>query len=88
VGVYEQTLPFYIKRTVTLVAYEDELAFGIKQEPEKQIPDMATFEKLWRVQPYAMAIMTPDTFRDLSVKHLPMREIARDTRRVIVTNKP
>jgi 4-amino-4-deoxy-L-arabinose transferase-like glycosyltransferase len=88
VGVYEQTLPFYIKRTVTLVAYEDELAFGIKQEPEKQIPDMATFEKLWRVQPYAMAIMTPDTFRDLAKNHLPMREIARDTRRVIVTNKP
>lgn len=88
VGVYEQTLPFYIKRTVTLVAYEDEMAFGIKQEPEKQIPDMATFEKLWRTQPFAMAIMTPDTFKDLAAKHLPMKEIARDTRRVIVTNQP
>lgn len=88
VGVYEQTLPFYIKRTVTLVAYEDEMAFGIKQEPEKQIPDMATFEKLWRTQPFAMAIMTPETFRELAAKSLPMQEIARDTRRVIVTNQP
>ena len=88
VGVYEQTLPFYIKRSVTLVAYEDEMAFGIKQEPSKQIPEMATFEKLWRSEPFAMAIMTPDTFRDLAAKHLPMREIARDTRRVIVTNQP
>lgn len=88
VGVYEQTLPFYIKRSVTLVAYQDEMAFGIQQEPEKQIPDMAKFEAAWRAQPFAMAIMTPDTFRDLTGEGLPMREIARDTRRVIVTNQP
>jgi len=35
-----------------------------------------------------MAIMTPETFRELAAKSLPMQEIARDTRRVIVTNQP
>ncbi|HSQ04846.1 MAG TPA: phospholipid carrier-dependent glycosyltransferase, partial [Burkholderiales bacterium] len=28
VGTYEQTLPFYLKRTVTLVAFADEMAYG------------------------------------------------------------
>ena len=30
---YDQTLTFYLKRTVTLVAYQDEMAFGLAQEP-------------------------------------------------------
>ncbi len=29
VRTYEQTLPFYIKRTVTLVDYQDEMAYGL-----------------------------------------------------------
>ena len=35
VRIYEHTLPFYIKRTVTLVDYRhrDELKFGLQQEP-------------------------------------------------------
>ena len=82
---YEQTLPFYIKRPVTLVAFQDEMAFGLKQEPEKWIPDMKTFEQTWRKQSYALAIMGPDTYRTLAEQGLPMREIARDTRRVVVT---
>jgi hypothetical protein len=31
VGMYEQTLPFYLKRTVTLVEYGDEFTFGLSQ---------------------------------------------------------
>lgn len=84
VGVYEQTLPFYIKRTVTLVDYQDEMAFGIQQEPDKWLPDYATFEAVWRKAPYALAIMTPGKFEEIRTKGLPMVEIARDTRRVVV----
>jgi len=84
VGTYEQTLPFYLKRTVTLVDYQDEMAFGIQQEPDKWLPDYAAFEAAWRKAPYALAIMAPDTFNGLQTKGLPMREIARDTRRVVV----
>jgi 4-amino-4-deoxy-L-arabinose transferase-like glycosyltransferase len=84
VSTYEQTLPFYIKRPVTLVAFQDEMAFGLQQEPEKWIPDMKTFEQIWRKQSYALAIMGPDTYRTLAQQGFPMREIARDTRRVVV----
>ena len=85
VGMYEQTLPYYIKRTVTLVKYQDEMAFGIEQEPDKWLPDYAAFESVWRKTAYALAIMTPGTYDEFQIKGLPMREIARDTRRVVVT---
>ncbi len=85
VNMYDQTLPFYIKRTFTLVAYQDELAFGLQQEPQLWIPDVAAFEQKWRSEPYALAIMPPDMFVQLQSHGLPMKEIARDTRRVVVT---
>jgi len=84
VKMYEQTLPFYIKRSVTLVAHQDELEFGLTQEPGRWLPTVADFEQAWRAQPYALAIMTPDTFREFQQQGLPMLEIARDTRRVVI----
>ena len=83
VQMYEQTLPFYIKRTVTLVDYQDELAFGISVEPDKWIPDMKTFETAWKRDGEALAIMNPETYDRLKGE-LPMQVIARDTRRVVV----
>lgn len=84
VNMYDQTLPFYLKRTFTLVAYQDELAFGLQQEPEKWISEMPSFELKWRNEPYALAIMSPETFDLLYSHSLPMLEVARDTRRVVV----
>jgi 4-amino-4-deoxy-L-arabinose transferase-like glycosyltransferase len=84
VGMYEQTLPFYIKRTVTLVAHEDELEFGIGIEPQKYIPTVEEFTRRWRGDTRALAIMQPDRYRELTAAGLPMRLIAQDTRRVIV----
>ncbi len=85
IGMYEQTLPFYLGRTFTLVAYQDEMAFGIGQEPHKWIADLPSFEEKWRGDRHALAIMLPDTFQQLKNHGLPMREIARDTKRVVVT---
>jgi hypothetical protein len=48
---YDQSLQFYLKRTTTMVAYRDELSFGIEQEPHKFIPTMAEFEKRWHELP-------------------------------------
>lgn len=84
VGMYDQTLPFYMKRTVTLVAHQDELEFGLTQEPRKWLPDFAAFEKAWRGQPYALAIMEPNTYEQFKAAGLPMQLVARDTRRVVV----
>jgi hypothetical protein len=87
VGMYEQTLPFYIKRTVTLVAHEDELEFGIGVEPEKYIPTVAEFVQRWRADTRALAIIQPDRYRELAAAGVPMRLIAQDTRRVIVARQ-
>jgi 4-amino-4-deoxy-L-arabinose transferase-like glycosyltransferase len=84
VRTYEQTLPFYLKRTVTLVDYRDELDFGLQQQPELQIPTMDEFESRWRNDPKALALMGPDVYRDLKRSGLPMRLLSEDSRRVIV----
>ncbi len=47
VNTFDQTLPFYLKRNVTMVSYKDELAVAIGWEPEKFLPDLAAFEKRW-----------------------------------------
>ncbi len=84
VGSYEQTLPFYIKRTVTLVDYQDEMAFGLEHEPQRWVPKIAEFEALWNTAPYALAVMGPEKYQELAAANLPMQLIARDTERVFV----
>jgi 4-amino-4-deoxy-L-arabinose transferase-like glycosyltransferase len=84
VGMYEQTLPYYLDRTVTLVDYRDELGFGLTQEPEKSVPSMDEFKKRWQAAADAFAIMDPTRFDGLQKEGLPMTVVARDTRRVIV----
>ena len=88
VGSYEQTLPFYLKRTVTLVDYQDEMAYGLAQEPRLWVPDLAAFERLWRQHAYALAVMGPEMFDELQRARLPMQLIARDTERVFVRTLP
>lgn len=85
VNTYDQTLPYYLKRTVTMVTYMDELGFGIAQEPHKFIPDQAGFERAWQAAPQAWALMDPDTYQRLLAAGLPMRLAARDSRRIIVS---
>ena len=84
VETYDQTLPYYLGRTVTLVGYQGELAFGIAQEPQKFIPDLAHFTALWRAQSAAWALMPPALYQRLLAQGLPMQVVAQDSRRVIV----
>ena len=86
VGTYEQTLPFYIKRTVTLVAFKDEMAFGIEQEPDKWIPEYDQFVERWNKEKGALAIMTLGTYDRYKRQGLPMEIIAANPRQVIVRN--
>ncbi len=83
-GVYEQTLPFYIKRTVTLVEVRDELSFGISQEPAKFVPDYVEFSRRWMQATEALAIMHPNTLQYFEQHRLPYEIIGRDTRRAVV----
>jgi 4-amino-4-deoxy-L-arabinose transferase-like glycosyltransferase len=88
VRTYEQTLPFYIDRTVTLVDYQDEMAYGLQQEPRLWVPTLAEFMARWRADEYALAVMSPEVFAELQQAQLPMQLIARDTERVFVRTPP
>jgi len=84
VNTYDQSLQFYLQRSTTMVVYKDELGFGIEQEPGKFIPDFPSFEKTWNAEREALALMSPDAYELFRAKDLPMRLVARDTRRIIV----
>lgn len=84
VRTYEQTLPFYLGRTTTLVEFEDEMAFGLEREPQLAVRTFDEFVARWMQQPCAYALLEPALRADLAARGLPMETIARDTRRVIV----
>ncbi|MDD2915951.1 MAG: glycosyltransferase family 39 protein [Gallionella sp.] len=81
---YEQTLPFYLKRTFTLVEYQDEMAYGIQQEPQRWIPTIGEFAKVWAVQHEALAIMPVYAYAQLQKQGLEMQIIFEDTQHIVV----
>ena len=87
VEMYDQTLPFYLQRTTTLVAYRDELSLGLDAEPQKGIATLADWASRWRDAPQGYALMAPDTYGRLAKTGLPMRVVARDPRRVLVARQ-
>ena len=84
ISIYDQTLPYYTGRTVTLVEYTGELSFGIDQEPGGFMRTYGEFEQRWAADKFAMAIMHPGTLAYFERHKVPYVIIARDTRRVIV----
>jgi hypothetical protein len=81
---YEQTLPFYLKRTFTLVQYQDEMAYGIQQEPQRVIPTVEEFIPVWRAQPEALAIMPVYAYPMLKKWGVSMQIIFEDTQHIVV----
>lgn len=84
VRTYEQTLPFYLRRPVTLVDYRDEFSFGEDAEPARWLPTLDAFVARWQSLPRAAALMPPDTYRELQQRQLPMRIAYQDPNRVVV----
>jgi hypothetical protein len=60
------------------------LTFGSKQEPQKWVPTLNEFLVIWKQDPTAIAVMVPTQFEELKQMNLPMEELGRDSRRVIV----
>jgi hypothetical protein len=75
VNDYEQSIPFYLGRTCTLVGYRGELDFGLQQEPSLWLADLTQFAQSWAQEPDAVAFLTPTAFRKLAVLGTPMRLI-------------
>jgi 4-amino-4-deoxy-L-arabinose transferase-like glycosyltransferase len=84
VKYYEQPLPFYLKRTVTLVQYVSEFEFGERQEPGKCVHDLEDFARRWSGLSEGFAVADPATFASLRKRGLPMQVIDQTPRRVLV----
>jgi hypothetical protein len=87
VGTYDQTLTFYLRRTVMLVRYRGELDYGLRKAPDAEIADVAEFIRRWTSQPRAFAVMEKSMFDDLNGRGVPMRLVVQDAGRVLVARQ-
>jgi 4-amino-4-deoxy-L-arabinose transferase-like glycosyltransferase len=87
VGTYDQTLDFNLNRTVILVNFEDELAYGLSLEPTLSIPSLSLFRPIWDRIPAGYAIIQPNYFQLMSQQHWAMHVLYQDTHRVIVSRR-
>ena len=85
--MHDQTVPFYLGRATRGVAFRQELALGIDAEPAKQIPTIDAWVGEWRDLTQGYAILGPQLQQRLAAEGVPMRELARDPRRVVVSRR-
>jgi 4-amino-4-deoxy-L-arabinose transferase-like glycosyltransferase len=83
VDIYDHSLPWYLRRPVTMVHYRDEFGAAIDWDKALFVPTVADFERAWSMQREAYAFVPAGQFDDLA-KRLPMQAIARDVRYVYV----
>jgi 4-amino-4-deoxy-L-arabinose transferase-like glycosyltransferase len=90
VGIYEQSLTFYLGRPVILVDYLDEFAFGLAQEPFLAVPTVDKFVAQWRADAadgvMDVAITRNEIVAQLQRDGVPVRIIAADARRSVIAN--
>ncbi len=84
VRILDHTIPFYLGRTMIMVESPDELEFGVNQEPQLWLPTLEAFIARWNEDVAAYALMVPEQYVELQKQGLPMLEVGRDSRRVIV----
>ena len=85
VETYDHTIPWALRRTVTMVDYQDELAQAIGWEPRAFIPDLSAFARAWKGEREAYAFFAVRDFERLRRElDLPMEIAARGPRYVMV----
>ena len=87
VRTYDQSLPFYLRRTVILVGYRGELDYGLRQAPGGEIADIDEFLRLWQSQTRAFAVMDKRTFNNLKERGVPMRNVGENVAHVLVARQ-
>jgi 4-amino-4-deoxy-L-arabinose transferase-like glycosyltransferase len=87
VGTYDQSLTFYLRRTVMLVAYRGELDYGLRKAPGAEITDVGEFLRRWSSPTRAFAVMEKSMFDDFNRHGVPMRLVAQDVNQVLVARQ-
>ena len=89
VGRYEQAMPFYLERTMTLVEFPDEMQFGLSIEPQLWIPQREEFVHRWLAhvqnKEAAVAVVRRDIYDDFRARGIPMRVIGDDPKRIVIS---
>ncbi|HEX4858628.1 MAG TPA: glycosyltransferase family 39 protein [Usitatibacteraceae bacterium] len=85
---YEQSLPFYLKRTVTLVEYVDEFELGQNAEPGLSVAKLAELPALWNAPGPAIAIIQPYRLEEMRALGLAFEIIHQDPRRLALKKIP
>lgn len=84
IKIYDQSLPFYLKRTLTLVEYVDEFEMGQKARPAKHIASIKDLPAAWSMPGPAIAIIQPDAVNELKALNINFEIIYQDQRRVAI----
>jgi 4-amino-4-deoxy-L-arabinose transferase-like glycosyltransferase len=84
VRTYDQSLTFYLQRTVMLVGYRGELDYGLLRAPNGEIADVDEFLRLWDSQTRAYAVMDKRTFSNFKERGVPMRMVGQNVGQVMV----
>ena len=84
VETYDQALPFYLKRTLTLVNYVDEFELGEASEPDKWIKRLEDFPPAWNAPGPAIAIIQPGHIEKMKSLGLSFEIIHQDPRRIAI----
>jgi 4-amino-4-deoxy-L-arabinose transferase-like glycosyltransferase len=84
VKMYDQTVPFYLRRTTKIVDYGDEFEMGFLAEPGSHIERWEGLIPEWERPGEALAIMQPDIYEKFRARGLPMQVLHEDPRRVLV----
>ncbi|WP_300757572.1 glycosyltransferase family 39 protein [Janthinobacterium sp.] len=90
VGIYEQSLTYYLQRPVILVDYWDEFTFGLEQQPELSLPKVEQFVEQWTRDAANgvrdVAIISHEQYKHLQQQGVAMRVVAQDARRMVIAN--
>ncbi len=84
VATWDQSLPFYLRRTLTLVDWRDEMDMGLRDEPHRNGPHEAALLARWPSLPRAYALLDGDGLSRWRAAGVPMRVVAANSRRTVV----
>ena len=84
VGQYRQTIAPYLGRTLHVVGYSGELAFGQSQQRSTRESGLETFLQQWPERSDAIAFIDPQLYRKLGAARLPGAVLASDDASIVL----
>lgn len=87
VATFDWTLPFYLGHPIIPVAWRGELDYGLGLEPTKGLPSLDAWRAEWMNASDAYALVPIPLANRVAAAGLPMRELARDSRRVLLSRR-